>query len=325
MRNFLLAGCVIVALSASGLAQNASQTASDSSVAHVASDKGQDASSAIVGSVTDATNAVIIGATVTVRDSSGHNITAITDATGRYIVSGLQAGAATLTISSPGFANFTMTVELPVGGRSIHDAQLNPQNETASVEVVSTQLVQVDTESAEVVGQLSGEQITGFGLNGRNFLSLLNLTPGVSNQTGQDEALVGVVGSAKFSINGGRTEYNSFDVDGNDVLNTDIAASHGHAPLLVYPSLDAIQDMKILTSNYGAQYGRSASGTVLISVKSGEDKYHGKGYDFIRNEAFNSRNFFDEPGKAPLYRRQDFGFTLGWSAGDSSLACFRRT
>src|SRR5262249_46108363 len=131
------------------------------------------------------------------------------------------------------------------------------------------------------------------------------------NQTGQDEAKVGVVGSAKYSVNGGRTEYNTFDIDGNDVLNTDIAASHGHATLLVYPSLDGIQELKVLTSNYGAQNGRSASGTVIVSTKSGKPQFHGNVYEFIRNEAFNARNFFDAPGKAPLYRRNDFGFTLG--------------
>jgi hypothetical protein len=79
----------------------------------------------------------------------------------------------------------------------------------------------------------------------------------------------------------------------------------------VYPSLDAIQEVKVLTSNYGAQFGRTASGTVQVTTKSGTGKLHGNLYDFIRNEAFNSRNYFDAPGGAPLYRRQDFGGTIG--------------
>jgi hypothetical protein len=179
------------------------------------------------------------------------------------------------------------------------------------VNVVGQRTTQVETENAEVSGTVTQKEMVSVGLNGRNFSTLIALAPGVSNQTGQDEAKVGVVGSAKYSVNGGRTEYNTFNIDGNDVLNTDIAASRGHSTLLVYPSLDSIQELKVLTSNYGAEYGRSASGTVLVTTKSGAVKFHGNAYEFLRNEVFNSRNFFDPPGKAPLYRRNDFGGTLG--------------
>jgi len=136
---------------------------------------------------------------------------------------------------------------------------------------------------------------------------------------------VGVVGSVKYSVNGGRVEYNTFEVDGGDVLNTGLNGAS--STLMVYPSLDAIQEVKVLTSNYGAQYGRTASGTVQVTTKSGTERLHGNLYDFVRNEAFNSRNYFDfvgfappAPGqrvgqkiggKAPLYRRQDFGGTIG--------------
>src|SRR5215467_10803597 len=80
---------------------------------------------------------------------------------------------------------------------------------------------------------------------------------------------------------------------------------------MVYPSLDAIQEVKVLTSNYGAQYGRTASGTVLVTTKTGGARLHGNIYEFIRNEAFNSRNYFDQGEHAPLYRRNDFGGTIG--------------
>ena len=108
------------------------------------------------------------------------------------------------------------------------------------------------------------------GLNGRNFTQLIALAPGVSNQTGQDEAKVGVVGSVKYSVNGGRVEYNTFEVDGSDVLNTGLNGAS--STLMVYPSLDAIQEVKVLTSNYGAQFGRTASGTVQVTTKSGTEK-----------------------------------------------------
>ena len=183
----------------------------------------------------------------------------------------------------------------------------------------------VETESATVSGTITEKEVTSIGLNGRNFSQLIALTPGVSNQTGQDEAKVGVTGSVKYSVNGGRVEYNSYEVDGSDVLNTGLNGAS--TTLIVYPSIDAIQEVKVLTSNYGAQYGRTASGTVQVTTKSGTPDWHGNLYDFIRNEAFNSRNYFDivytippAPGettgqtfgtKAPLYRRQDFGGTIG--------------
>src|SRR5262249_58153351 len=81
--------------------------------------------------------------------------------------------------------------------------------------------------------------------------------------------------------------------------------------LMVYPSRDGIQEVKVLTSNYGAQYGRTASGTVQVTTKSGTNSFHGNLYEFIRNEAFNSRNYFDQTDHTPLYRRHDFGGTIG--------------
>ncbi len=144
---------------------------------------------------------------------------------------------------------------------------------------------------------------------GATSLQLIALTPGVSNQTGQDEAKVGVSGSVKYSVNGGRVEYNNFEVDGSDVLNAGLNGAE--STLMVYPSLDAIQEVKVLTSNYGAMYGRTASGTVLVTTKSGTPQFHGMGYEFLRNEFFNARNYFDQTTKAPLYRRQDFGGTIG--------------
>ena len=308
MRNLLIAVCFLAVLPASGFAQDLKQPGSEQNTIPAPSKQG---ASSVAGMVMDATGAALVGATVKVRDSGGREVTAQTDGTGHYTVTGLAAGPANVSVNVAGFADFSATAQLPVNGRSTIDCKMQLVETTTSVEVTGARAMEIETENAEVSGTLEQKQIVGIGLNGRNFLSLVTLTPGVSNQTGQDEAKVGVVGSAKFSVNGGRTEYNTFDVDGNDVLNTDIAASRGHTTLLVYPSLDSIQDMKVLTSNYGAQFGRSASGTVQVEVKGGGDHLHGNAYEFIRNEAFNARNYFDAPGKAPLYRRQDFGFTFG--------------
>jgi hypothetical protein len=254
----------------------------------------------------------VVGASVTIKNEAGEIRTTATDAVGKFQITGLTPGKYDVSITAQGFAeSMTPGFSVTSGVVGKLDVQLQLAAATIQMNVLAQGPAQVETENAEVSGTLTRTEIVSLGLNGRNFTQLIALAPGVSNQTSQDEAKVGVVGSAKYSVNGGRVEYNTFEVDGSDVLNTDIAASHGHTTLLIYPSLDAIQEMKVLTSNYGAMHGRTASGTVQVGIKSGGAQYHGVGYEFLRNEMFNARNFFDQPGKAPLYRRNDFGGTLG--------------
>jgi hypothetical protein len=134
---------------------------------------------------------------------------------------------------------------------------------------------------------------------------LVTLAPGVSNQTGQDEGTVGVYGNVSFSMNGGRVEYNNWELDGGDNMDN---GSNG--TLNVYPSIDAIAEFKVLTSNYGAQYGRNGSGTVEVETKSGTNKFHGDVYEFARNDAFNSPAWF-QSGVVPEYKKHDYGYTIG--------------
>lgn len=265
---------------------------------------------AIRGTVTDASGAVLTGASVILTNGAGFKKEVQTDDKGLYAFTGLDAGTYSLSISAPDFAlkvmdNITVTsgLELPL------DVALELASAKSEISVESGGLEKVETESAAVSGTITQKEVVSIGLNGRNFTQLIALAPGVSNQTGQDEAKVGVVGSVKYSVNGGRVEYNTFEVDGSDVLNTGLNGAS--STLMVYPSLDAIQEVKVLTSNYGAQFGRTASGTVQVTTKSGTAKFHGNLYDFVRNEAFNARNYFDPPGRVPLYRRQDYGGTLG--------------
>ncbi len=265
---------------------------------------------AISGTVTDSTGAVVTGASIVLTSGAGLKREVQTDDKGLYSFTGLDAGTYSLSITAPDFGvkvmdNITLTsgLELPL------DVALELASAKSEISVESGALGKVETESAAVSGTITQKEVVSIGLNGRNFTQLIALAPGVSNQTGQDEAKVGVVGSVKYSVNGGRVEYNTFEVDGSDVLNTGLNGAS--STLMVYPSLDAIQEVKVLTSNYGAQFGRTASGTVQVTTKSGTAKLHGNLYDFTRNEAFNSRNYFDPPGRVPLYRRQDFGGTFG--------------
>ena len=269
----------------------------------------QHGKAALYGIVSDQSGAVIPNGTATVTAPGAPPVTATVNAQGRYVLNGLTAGQYHLKVESQGFAAFETDVSATTGLALEIDATLLPPSEVQKVNVEASGAAEVKTAESHIEGTITEKEVLKTGLNGRNFTQLIALAPGVSNQTGQDEALVGVKGSVKYSVNGGRVEYNNFDVDGSDVLNAGLNGAE--STLMVYPSLDAIQEVKVLTSNYGAMYGRSASGTVLVTTKSGTRDFHGGAYDFVRNEFFNARNYFDETTKAPLYRRQDFGGTLG--------------
>jgi hypothetical protein len=253
-----------------------------------------------------------MGAKITVSNAAGLKQTAESDAQGHYAIKDLPTGTYSLEVVASGFKIFRSdNLALTVGQELDIDITLEPAGESTNVTVEEHKTAEVETETAEVSGTITQKELVTLGLNGRNFTQLITLTPGVSNQTGQDEAKVGVQGSAKYSVNGGRVEYNTFNLDGSDILNPNITASRGDAPLIVYPSLDALAEVKVLTSNYGAMYGRTASGTVIATTKSGAKDFHGNLYEFVRNEVFNARNYFDAPGVTPVYRRNDFGGTLG--------------
>lgn len=265
----------------------------------------------IAGTVQDATGGVVVGATLNLLDEKGTVVqTVATSDTGEYIFAGLKAGTYTITVSATGFNQFkSATLTLTEGQALRQDVTLEASTVVTQTTVEGQTAAAVETEQSQISGTITQKELVKIGLNGRNFTQLIALAPGVSNQTGQDEAKVGIQGSVKYSVNGGRVEYNNFDVDGQDVLNAGINGSQ--STLIVYPSLDALSEVQVLTSNYGAQYGKTASGTILSSIKSGSSEYHGDLYYFNRNEIFNARNFFDQTRRAPLYRKNDVGFTIG--------------
>jgi hypothetical protein len=272
------------------------------------SDSGQ-----ISGTVTDPQGLAVTQAKVEiVNQDTAVKRESQTDDTGHYSVSLLPAGRYQVVVQAQGFsASTSKDISLAAGQTTNYNVQLAVSLVNESVGVQAGGAAEIVTTSAEITGTLNETEVKSYGLNGRVAYQLVALIPGVNNQTGQDEGKTGVAGSAKFSVNGGRVEYNIFEVDGTDVLNNAINAARGGNTFIINPSVDAIAEMKVLTSNYGAMYGRTASGIVLMTTKSGTSAFHGNGYEFIRNEMFNARNFFDQTQHAPLYRRNDFGYTLG--------------
>src|SRR5437899_1102533 len=260
----------------------------------------------ITGTVTDPSGAAVKGAQVRVSSPDrGIDHTVPTNDSGDYLVAGLPPGPVDVAVTAQGFKKFEAKgVILRVGQKARTDIALQVGASNTVVEVEGAAVAQVETQSSDLTGTVTGKQITQLELNGRNFTQLVTLIPGVSNQTGQDEGTVGVYGNVAFSINGGRTEYNNWELDGGDNMD-----NGSNETLNVYPSLEAIAEFKVLTSNYGAQYGRNGSGTVEVETKSGTNGFHGNVYEFVRNDAFNASNFFQDT--VPPYKKNDYGYTVG--------------
>jgi Carboxypeptidase regulatory-like domain/TonB-dependent Receptor Plug Domain len=263
-------------------------------------------SGTINGSVTDESGSAVPGAQVVLTNANqGTKLNVTSNASGEYTFPSLEAGTYNLEVTASGFKQFEATgIVLRVSRSERVDAKLTIGAVTTQVQVAGSDLGTVQTESPEVSFTITGKQITQLVLNGRNFTQLVTLTPGVINQTGQDEGQTGVNGSVSYSMNGGRVEYNNWEVDGSSLMDN---GSNG--TLNVYPNVDAIAETEVLTSNYGAQYGRNASGTVLSQTKSGTEHFHGDVFEFLRNDAFNARNYFDT--SVPTYKKHDYGFTVG--------------
>ena len=276
--------------------------------AHIA--KAQD-TGYISGTVTDKTGAAVVGADVVISSTAGsstHETTTNTD--GAYVVPGLPGGSYNIVVTAKGFQKYTAkNVVLDVAQKIRVDIQLTVGAVTEEVVVSGESVAQVETQSSALSTTISGTQVNQLELNGRNFTQLVTLTPGVVNETGSDEGKVGVYGNVAFSMNGGRTEYNNWELDGGDNMD-----NGSNSTLNVYPNLEAIAEFKVLTSNYGAQYGRNGSGTVEVETKSGGSSFHGSAFEYIRNDFFNARpwssgNIPGDPN--PPYKKNDFGYTIG--------------
>jgi Carboxypeptidase regulatory-like domain/TonB-dependent Receptor Plug Domain len=264
----------------------------------------------ISGTVTDKSGAAVAGAKVVIATVTGNiNRETETNGDGAYTIAGLPGATYNITVTAAGFQKFiAQRVVLDVAQKSRVDVQLQVGVVTEEVVVNGEDVAQVDTQSAELTTTITGKQVNQLELNGRNFTQLVNLAPGVVSQTGQDEGTVGVNGNVAYSMNGGRTEYNNWELDGGDNMD-----NGSNTTLNVYPNLEAIAEFKVLTSNYGAQYGRNGSGTVEVETKSGSSSFHGSGFEYLRNDFFNA-NSWQNNGQGiarPEYKKHDFGYTIG--------------
>ncbi|MGO9123506.1 MAG: carboxypeptidase regulatory-like domain-containing protein [Terriglobales bacterium] len=260
----------------------------------------------ITGTVTDQTGAAIPNAQVMVGNPEhGIKRSTTSNGSGDYLVSAIPPGSYNLTITAPGFKKYEATgIILRVAQKARADAALQVGAAKEEVLVEGTNVAQVETQSNELAGTITSKEISQLQLNGRVFTQLVTLTPGITNQTGSSEGQYGITANVNYSVNGGRLEYNNWELDGGDNMD-----NGSNSTLNVTPSIDAIGEVRVLTSNYGAQYGRNASGTIETETKSGTSSFHGDAYEFVRNNMFNATPEF--LSTKPSYKKNDFGYTIG--------------
>jgi hypothetical protein len=270
----------------------------------------------ITGTVTDKSGAGIPGAAVTISaPDRGFVRHTTTNSTGNYSFPALIYGNYDLAVSAKGFQTYSATgIVLESAEMQRVNVVLNVGEVSQTVNVQGSSIAKVELENATVGSTVNATQVKQLELNGRNFSQLIALVPGVVNTGETDAQTVGVYeGIGSYNVNGGRGTENDWEVDGANVEDN---GSNG--TLNVYPSIDAVDQVRVLSSDYGAQYSRDASATVLVSMKHGTNQWHGDAYDFLRNEAMNARNYFqyaagpgDHTGGRSPYRKNDFGFTVG--------------
>ena len=221
---------------------------------------------------------------------------ATSDERGEYHIVGLPAGQYTLTIEQLGFRSFKQSgITLRLGDRTGIDVKLQLGQPSQTIEVTAEAPL-LQTASGDVNLNVDEQKITTLPLDGRNFIPLVTLAPGVALPGG---------GSLLPRINGSRPRTNEYMYDGISVLQPE------PGQVAYYPIIDGMEEFKLNINAYSPEYGRSNGGTVMVIGKSGGNQFHGDLFEFFRNDVLNARNLFAQPGPDPKFRRNQYGATAG--------------
>src|SRR5713226_4170697 len=269
------------------------------------------------GTVTDAKDAAIVGATVKITNTgTARELNVTSNETGFYAASALPPGHYRVEVSQSGFKKTVRELDLQVAQIGVADFKLDVGAVTDSITVEAGSPV-IDAADSAIGEVIEGRQVTELPLNGRNFTQLATLIPGVSRGvlSGSNSATGysnnaetfrdGQSGGASLSVNGLRPQNNNFTLDGIDnneaLVNT----------IVFFPSADAIDEFRVQTSVAPAEFGRAGGAVVVTSLKSGTNDIHGSAFWFNRNTSLNARDFFQNTGKKPVFNRNFFGGTAG--------------
>jgi hypothetical protein len=262
----------------------------------------QSATATILGRVTDPQGAAIAHAHITVTNTATQVISKIdTDSEGNYRVSALPIGTYVVTAEHEGFSKLvTEARTLQINQDMRIDLRLVVGAKTETVEVTGVGN-NVETVNPTIGQSVTSRPIVNMPLNGRNVLDLALLQPGVSEDNPDD------TGAGTYNIGGGRADSVTFLLDGG--LNNDLMGNE----VVLNPNPDTVQEFRILTSNYTAEYGRNGAGVISVVTKSGTNAIHGSAFDFVRNTAFDANSYFNIQNGLPRndLKRHQFGGTLG--------------
>jgi carboxypeptidase family protein len=260
----------------------------------------------ITGAVSDPTGAIIEGAeVVAINLDTQRRFSAATSAAGQYLLTGLLPGTYRLTAGAQGFKQaLAEHVSLHLNEHLRQDFSLQLGDEKDSV-VVQASPGLVQTESAEIKDVIQNQQVADLPLKNREFLQLTLLSEGVVNPPGGTRGDSLQQTGTLINVLGQRTGHNLFLVDGVSV--TDEYFNN----VVLSPSPDDTSEFMIDKTNYGAEFGGKSGGVINIITKSGTDHLHGSAYEFVRNNIFDAKNFFDLAGTAPAFRENQFGGAVG--------------
>ncbi len=263
----------------------------------------------LVGTVHDQNKALVPGAKVTVKNTqTGEERSALTNDEGSYLVINLKPSAYTVRVSAQGFADSEVTgVQLLVGQALTLDLELKPAGTTEVVNVAAGEDAGLDTTSARIGANVNPREVQGLPLNGRQLSQLYLQAPGSLNSGS------GTFGDIRFS--GRAVEQNAIrydGVEGSSIIDAAPGNLNGEiaSPFRLQASLENVQEFRVDSNSYPAEYGTGTGGQVNVVTKSGGNQFHGSLFEYLRNEKLDSRNWFDRDFKSPL-RLNQFGASLG--------------
>jgi hypothetical protein len=280
---------------------------------------GQKTEGTIEGVVTDPAGAVVPNAAVTITNTGTAQTRSISsDASGFYAAPQLSPGKYEVVVKAASFKESkTRDVEVHVASSTTVNVQLVVGSATEQVEV-NAYAIQVQTGTAALGEIIDSAQVSELPLNGRSFVNLTQLAPGVSGANNFDTKNKGLKGGVDFSVNGNPTTNNLFLIDGAN--NNDLGSNR---TILIYPSNEAIAEFKMMRNAYGPEYGQASGAVINIITKGGTNQFHGSVFYNGRNDALSTFEYFAaQAGKKDVLRRHDYGFSIGGPVKKDKLFFF---
>jgi Carboxypeptidase regulatory-like domain len=271
-------------------------------------------SASISGFVSDPSGAAVPSASVMATNTeTGVSRSASTDGVGRYLIVALPVGLYEVKVSKSGFQESTRTgIQLNVGQEAIIDVRLEVNAVKAAV-TVSEDAPVVNTSTSDISGLVGAKEIKQLPLNGRSYDLLLPLNPGIVNFTSQKTGGTGISNSStanNFAVSGNRPQQNIFLLNGVEFTGAAENNMTPGGPSGMLLGVDGVREFNVQRDSYGAEFGKHPGGQVIIVTQSGSNTWHGALYEFVRNNALDAANYFDQ-GSAPPFQRNQFGASSG--------------